>query len=283
MSCLVVGTVVNTLNLGGGCLFTNRESGLYEVGAAQGVLADESKQKQLSSLITTLDSLMVFPNSASKVNPDISFLIPLVVGEKEVDILCLSQKISRQGFSPDDVYLLQGIASVAAIALHRTMLIRDVNMRDTFVSIASHELRTPLTSIVGYADLLIHRNPPDDTRKQWLKYILDNGNRLTALINDLLNVTRIQSGKLNIKLTAVKLSDVISEVLAMTNESINKHEFIVNINPSLPEVLIDRDKFGQVIGNLLSNAIKYSPNGGKITITAHYDKLRNRAVTTVSD
>jgi signal transduction histidine kinase len=283
MSRLIVGTVVNTLNLGGGCLFTNRESGLYEVMAAQGVFADESKQKQLSSLISKLDNLTVFPNSASKVNPDISFLIPLVAGEKEIGILCLSQKISRQGFSPDDVYLLQGIASVAAIALHRTMLIRDVNMRDTFVSIASHELRTPLTSIVGYADLLIHRNPPDDTRKQWLKYILDNGNRLTALINDLLNVTRIQSGKLNIKLTTSKLSDVISEILAMTSESTDKHEFIVDISPSLPEVLIDRDKFGQVIGNLLSNAIKYSPKGGKITIAAHYDNLRHRAVISVSD
>jgi signal transduction histidine kinase len=283
MSRLIVGTIVNTLNLGGGCLFTKRESGLYEVMAAQGIFTDESKQKQLSSLTTKLDNLTVLPNSALKVNPDVSFLIPLVAGEKEVGILCLSQKISRQGFSPDDVYLLQGVASVAAIALHRTMLIRDVSMRDTFVSIASHELRTPLTSIVGYADLLIHRDPPDDTRKQWLKHILNNGNRLTALINDLLNITRIQSGKLNIKLSTVKLSDAISEVLAMTSESTDTHEFIVDMNPSLPEVLIDRGKFGQVIVNLLSNAIKYSPNGGKITIAAHYDSLHHRAVISVSD
>jgi signal transduction histidine kinase len=283
ISRLIVGTVVNTLNLGGGCLFTNRESGLYEVVAAQGTFADESKQKQLSSLITKLDNLTVFPSSASKVDPDVSFLIPLVAGEKEIGILCLSQKISRQGFSPDDVYLLQGVASVAAIALHRTMLIRDVSMRDTFVSIASHELRTPLTSIVGYADLMIHRDPPDDIRKQWLKHILDNGHRLTTMINDLLNVTRIQSGKLNIKLTAVKLSDVISEVLAMTSGGTDNHEFVVDISPSLPAVLIDQDKFGQVIGNLLSNAIKYSPKGGKITIAARYDNMRNRAVISVSD
>ena len=283
VSRLIVGTVVNTLNLGGGCLFTNRESGLYEVMAAQGIFADESKQKQLSSLIMKLDNLTVFPNSASKVAPDVSFLIPIVAGEKEIAILCLSQKLSRQGFSSDDVYLLQGVASVAAIALHRTMLIRDVSMRDTFVSIASHELRTPLTSIVGYADLIIHRDPPDDIRKQWLKRILDNGQRLTAMINDLLNVTRIQSGKLNIKLKAVNLSDIVSEILAMMGGGTDNHEFVADVSPSLPAMLIDRDKFGQVLGNLLSNAIKYSPNGGKITIGARYDDLNHRAVISVSD
>ena len=144
--------------------------------------------------------MIEFPNSASTVCSDLAFLIPLIAGEKEVGILCLSQKVSRQDFSSNDIYLLQGIASVAAIALHSAMLIRDVSIRDTFVSVASHELRTPLTSIVGYADLLLRRDPPDATRKRWLKNILDNSQRVSAMVDDLLNVSRIQSGKVSIKL-----------------------------------------------------------------------------------
>jgi len=84
-----------------------------------------------------------------------------VAGGKEVGILCISQKSTKQVFSSDDLYLLEGIASVSAMALHSAMLTRDVNVRDTFVSIASHELRSPLTSVLGYTELLINKDPPE--------------------------------------------------------------------------------------------------------------------------
>ena len=283
ISRLIVGTTVHTLNLAGGCLFVKAQSSSFEVSAAQGTFADMGKQKQLLTLIPQRSSRIEFPNSASAVDLDVAFLIPLVATEKEVGILCLSQKSSRQGFSSDDLFLLQGIASVAAIALRSAMLTRDVSIRDTFVSIASHELRTPLTSIVGYADLLLHRDPPDATRKRWLKNIFDNSQRITAMVDDLLNVTRIQSGKASFKLEGVKLSDVLREQLSMIRESTDKHEFVTDIEPDLPDALVDRDKFGQVLGNLLSNAVKYSPNGGRITLSAHNDLQRHRIVVGVAD
>ncbi len=211
------------------------------------------------------------------------FLIPLIVGEKEVGTLCLSQKVSRQDFSSDDMYLLQGIASVAAVALHSAMLIRDVSIRDTFVSIASHELRTPLTSIMGYTELLLKRNPTDVTRRRWLKNIIDSSQRITVMVDDLLNVSRIRSGKVSMKLDDVKLSDVLREQLAVTQESSDKHEFVVDIETGLSDVLVDRDKFGQVMGNLLSNAVKYSPSGGRITLSAHNDLQQRRIVVSVAD
>ncbi len=283
MSRLVVGTTVNTLNLAGGCLFIRTMSSSLNVGAAQGTFAEMGKQGQLLTLISQRSRLIEFPNSASTACLDLAFLIPLIAGEKEVGILCLSQKVSRQDFSSNDIYLLQGIASVAAIVLHSAMLIRDVSMRDTFVSVASHELRTPLTSILGYADLLLRRDPPDVTRKRWLKNIFDNSQRVSTMVDDLLNVSRIQSGKTSIKLEVVRLSDVLEETLSLTRESTNKHEFVVDIESDLPDVLVDRDKFSQVAGNLLSNAVKYSPNGGRITLSAHNDQERHRIVVSVTD
>jgi len=283
ISRFIVGTTVHTLNIAGGCLLVKAQSGSFELSAAQGTFVDMGKQRQLITLISQRSSRIEFPNPASSVDPDVAFLIPLVAVEKEVGILCLSQKISRQDFSSNDVYLLQGLASVAAVALRSAMLIRDVSMRDTFISVASHELRTPLTSILGYAELLLRRDPHDATRKQWLRNIIDNGQRITAMVDDLLNVTRIQSGKVSIKLERTKLSDVLGERLAIIRESTSKHEFVIDIEPNLPDVLVDRDKFGQVVVNLLSNAVKYSPNGGRITLSAHNDLQRHRIVVSVAD
>jgi signal transduction histidine kinase len=283
ISRLIVGTAVQTLHLAGGCLFFKAQSGSFQVSAAQGTFADTDKQKQLLTLLPQRSRGIEFPNSASAVCSDLAFLIPLTVGDKEVGILCLSQKISRQDFSSDDVYLLQGLASVAAISLHSAMLIRDVSVRDTFISVASHELRTPLTSIIGYTDLLLHRDPPSATRKRWLKNVLDNSQRVNAMVDDLLNVSRIQSGKVSIKLERVRLSSVLEETLSLARESTNKHEFVVDIESNIPDVFVDRDKLSHVVGNILSNAVKYSPNGGHITLSAQNDRERHRVVVSIAD
>ncbi len=283
VSRLLVGTIVQTLNLAGGCLFISTQSGSYEIGAAQGTFVKRSKQKKLLTLISQRNLSIEFPASALSADPDLTFIIPLVAADNEVGVLCLSEKVTRQKFSTDDIYLLQGLASVAAVALRSARLIRDVSIRDTFVSIASHELRTPMTAIMGYTELLLQRNPPDTTREQWLINIYENGRKLTDMIDDLLNVTRIRSGKVSMKLEKVRLQDVLEESLVFTRESSDKHEIIVEIEPDLPAVLIDREKFGQVIGNLLGNAIKYSPEGGRITLAARKDMEKHRVVVSVSD
>jgi signal transduction histidine kinase len=283
VSRLIVGTTVNTLNLAGGCLFVKTRSNTFQVSAAQGIFIEIKKHNELLTLLSQHNHAIEFPNTASTVNSDLAYLIPLVVVEEEIGFLCVSQKASRQNFSSDDVFLLQGIAFAAALELHGAMLIRDVSIRDTFVSVASHELRTPLTSIVGYADLLLHRNPPDTIKKRWVKKILDNGQRLSSMVDDLLNVSRIQSGKVGLTLEKVRLSEVLEEALSLAKEYTDKHEFVVDIEPDLPVVLIDRDKLGQVVGNLLSNAVKYSPNGGRITLSVHNELEKHQIVISIAD
>lgn len=283
ISRALVGTAVHTLNLAGGCLFVKGHSGSFAVGASQGIFAGAGKRGQLLPLISQRSDRIEFPNSAAAPDLDVEFLIPLVAGEKEVGILCLSPKVSKQNFSSDDIYLLQGLASVGSMALHSSMLIRDVSLRDTFVSIASHELRTPLTSIVGYADLLLRRELPDATRKQWLQTILNNGQKIAVMLDDLLDVSRIRSGRINLKLERLQLPGLLSEQLAVIREITDKHEFVIDVAPDINYVLVDHDKFGQIMGNLLSNAVKYSPNGGRITISARNDPGQRRVVVSVAD
>jgi len=283
ISRLVVGTTVQTLNLGGGCLFVKTQSGPFEVSAEQGVLVGSGIYEKLLNSISQRSSNIEFPNSAPNVGLDLAFLIPLIAGEKEVGILGLTQKNSRQQFSSNDLFLLQGVASVAAMSIRSAMLIRDVNMRDTFVSIASHELRTPLTSILGYAELLLRRDPPEPTRRQWIKHIFDNTKKIADMIDDLLNITRIQSGKIVMRQERLKLLGIIEERLATVKESTNKHQFVVDIEPELSDILADHDKFGEVIGNLLSNAVKYSPDGGRVTLSARHDRQMHRVVVSVAD
>ena len=103
------------------------------------------------------------------------------------------------------------------------------------------------------------------------------------MVDDLLNVTRIQSGKVVMKLEKVKLSDIFEERLAIAQGSTDKHQFVIDIETGLPPVLVDRDKFGEVIGNLLNNAVKYSPNGGRITLSARHEPQKHHVVVSVMD
>lgn len=283
VSRLIVVTTSNTLNLSGACLFV-KAGPSYELRAALGTFDAPDKQAMLVELSEQRNQLIEFPNSASTIDPDVAFMIPLLAAEKEIGLLFISPKASRQNFSNNDIYLLQGIASVAASALRNAVLVRDVSIRNTFISIASHELRTPLTAIVGFADLLVHDNVPNEaTRKRWLKTIFDKGVKLSRIADDLLNVSRIQSGRIRMKLEPVDLSFVLDEQLTMIRPNTKMHEFKIDIEPGLPEAFVDRDKFGHVVGNLLNNAVKYSPNGGHIVVAAHYDGERSRIVVSIAD
>jgi signal transduction histidine kinase len=279
---VVVGTLTQTLNLTGTCLFVSTGDS-FEVGAAQGLFTDKNYQNQLKTLSSQADQTVLFPNKASSLDPDLAYLVPLTFEEKEIGILCLSRKASMQEYSSNDVFLIQGIASIATIALHSSLLIQDVSVKNTFISIASHELRTPLTAIMGYTELLMRREQHDETRQKWLKNILDNGQQIIDMANDLLNVTRIQSGKVTFKTEPLNLVDFLHEQVDTAREYSEKCEFALSIDPTLPEVSVDVNKFSQVINNLINNAVKYSPNGGCITVSAHHLCQDNCVVVGIKD
>ena len=282
ISRVVVGTLTQTLNLTGTCLLISSDE-FFEVGASQGIFTTLNYENRLKTLASQAEQNSLFPNTASNLDPNLAYLVPLTFEEKNIGVLCLSKKASMQHYSSDDIFLIQGIASIATIALHSALLVRDVSAKDTFISIASHELRTPLTAITGYAELLLRKESEDATKKKWLKTILNNGQQIIAMANDLLNVSRIQSGKVVLKMATVNLPNFLTEQINMIQENTEKHKIVLDVDPDLPDVLLDNDKFSQVINNLLNNAIKYSPEGGRITVSTYRNSSDSSVLISVSD
>lgn len=142
-------------------------------------------------------------------------------------------------------------------------------LKDELVSTVSHELRTPLTSLRGFAELLLQRNFPVEKQRQFLTIIQTEAARLTNLINDFLDLQRLESGRQEYDFVSVDLSSLVSKSLAALGPQDEIYRFQVTLPDALPEVWGDVDRLQQVLTNLLSNAVKYSPAGGEITIGAN--------------
>jgi signal transduction histidine kinase/CheY-like chemotaxis protein len=139
-----------------------------------------------------------------------------------------------------------------------------------FVSNVSHELRTPLTCIKGYSELLLGKavGPLNDQQLYFLKIIQNSSDRLTTLINDLLDISRIESGRFRLETRPVQMERVLHGVAEMIRPQCDKKKLRLNLNiePNVGWVLGDESRLTQVITNLVSNACRYTPEGGNITL-----------------
>ena len=143
-------------------------------------------------------------------------------------------------------------------------------MKDNLLSTVSHELRTPLTSIKSFTEILLTYEEDKDTQKQFLGIISEETDRLTRLINDFLDLSKIQAGKMKWNNVELSIIDVVNSSVLSTRPLVQKAnlELDLDIQSCLPHVMCDRDKLIQVFTNLLSNAIKFTREGGKITLKA---------------
>jgi signal transduction histidine kinase len=142
-------------------------------------------------------------------------------------------------------------------------------MKSDFLSTVSHELRTPLTSIK--ASIILMQTQPDtppSTAQRLLRNMDRNTERLSSLVNDLLDMTKLQNGRLKLALQPVHLADIAADVIAtMRPLTDNKHQALeLQVAPNLPAVFADRRRVEQVLTNLLSNAHRYTPKGGIIRL-----------------
>ncbi len=164
------------------------------------------------------------------------------------------------------------IQNVVAIFSDITDIRRVEQMKTAFVSTVSHELRTPLTSIKGFISTLIDDTDglyDGDTRHEFYDIIDQECDRLTRLINDLLNVSRIESGRaLDMQITPIEVRKIAQNVLTTQREYTNstRHELINGIPEDFPIIQVDADKLSQMLDNLIGNAVKYSPEGGNIVV-----------------
>ena len=178
---------------------------------------------------------------------------------------CLQIEASPAGGKRDNE------ACVVLVFHDITELRRLEKIRKDFVANVSHELRTPLTSIKGYVEALLDGATDDPVAsKNFLDIILKQSDRLNLIIEDLLELSKIESGRVSLKEEPLELQTLVERTLSMVKPMADKkrHHLITAIMPSLPSVAGDEGRLAQVLTNLLDNAIKYTPAGGTITVSA---------------
>ena len=145
-------------------------------------------------------------------------------------------------------------------------------MRREFVANVSHELRTPLTNIRSYAETLVDNagELPPDTEKNFLGVILNESDRMTHIVQDLLTLSRFDSGRSELKLAPFSFSQAVEDVYNAVLMEAQRHGHTVNLHmqEGLPDIVGDRERIMQVMMNVVSNSIKYTPDGGEIRISA---------------
>jgi signal transduction histidine kinase/CHASE3 domain sensor protein len=157
-------------------------------------------------------------------------------------------------------------------------VIRDVSkereideVKSALISTVSHELRTPLTLIHGFAELLVLRDMPVERQRSSAVEILDASRRLARLIDDLLSVSRMESGRLVLDPRPLDLAAVVERILSPFRAMAARHTLRTKLPGNLPVIWGDPDKVEQILTNLVGNAIKYSPGGGEVLVTVDHD------------
>jgi PAS domain S-box-containing protein len=159
-------------------------------------------------------------------------------------------------------------------------------LKSQFLANMSHEFRTPLNAILGYTHMLLNgvSGAVSDSQRKSLQRIDSNSRHLLALINDILDITRIEAGRRPLNLSSFAMPDLVNEVMAELEPIIKRSSLAVQarVRGRLPKVRSDRQKVKQIVLNLLSNALKFTP-AGSVTITALYEARTNSVVIAVTD
>jgi signal transduction histidine kinase len=245
------------------------------------------------------DEARIGVKSLADSKPTESWLgVPMIARDRLIGVISV-ESYRKNAFNNDDIVLMTAIANQAAVALEnahlykdlesltyaleqrvmeRTNELREANLRllaadrskNQFLANMSHELRTPLNSIIGFSSVLL-----ESTRQtimprlyKFLENIHTAGNHLLELINDILDLSKIEAGKMELRPEFFDLHETMAAVERVMKgfaSQANVH-IISAINPDVPRVRLDEGRLKQILFNLLSNAVKFSPNGGPVTI-----------------
>ncbi|HUL07887.1 MAG TPA: sensor histidine kinase KdpD [Candidatus Acidoferrum sp.] len=209
--------------------------------------------------------------------------LPLRTGRGIVGVLGINRKAPGPLFTPDERRLLDALADQAAVAIERTQLAEDIDearvlaeterLRSSLLTSISHDLRTPLASIIGTITSLrsFGKLYDDRTRDEMLATAQDEGERLNRFVANLLDMTRLDSGAVELKREMIDLSDVIGSALQRCGKMLAGHRVAVVLAPELPMFPLDFLLMEQVLVNLLDNAGKYAPAGSAIEISGRRD------------
>ena len=220
-------------------------------------------------------------------------IAPMLWEGRAVGTISVS-RIPPKAFSDTEISLLKTFADQAVIAIENARLFHEIEDKSRQLEIAdlhkseflanmSHELRTPLNAIIGFSEVLIERMFGELNEKQddYLKDIYSSGKHLLALINDILDLSKIEAGRM--ELEAFDVESALANTLTLIRERAQQHgiELALEAEPDMGEIRADQRKLKQIMLNLLSNAVKFTPDGGRIDVRAG---LRDRVLeVAVSD
>jgi len=219
--------------------------------------------------------------------------LPLAVGERVIGVLNVNRINHPEPFDAHDLEVLQAFGQhIAAVIEHAQALERlgtrakqleadneklsDLNrMKDVFLSTASHELKTPLSSVIAYAELLDDNDGrlTRDQSREFVARLRGEAMRLLGLIDDILDLSRLESGKLALKPRVIGLAEVVRGAIETSRPMAERHgvAFESELDDKLPELQLDEVKIRQVVVNLLVNAVKFSPRGSAVKIRVRAD------------
>jgi len=173
-------------------------------------------------------------------------------------------------FTKEHESLVVSIAAQAAIGIDNAKLYEEVktlnDKKDEFIGLASHELKTPLASISGYLQIL-NRMKMDDQSRKFVERAFHQVQKLTSLVNDLLDVSKIEAGKLKLIIDEFDLKAIIEDAIELTNYTTDKYDIVFESDVAVCKIHADSQRIEQVVINLLTNAIKYSPGNNRVEVT----------------
>ncbi len=158
-------------------------------------------------------------------------------------------------------------------------------LKSDFLATMSHELRTPLNSIIGFSEVLDSIRSLDDKQRRYVQNIQKSGRVLLDMINDILDLAKIESGKMDLRLSDFRIDNVVHAQCDFFRPQTEKKniDLDVDVEPGLPELFQDQAKVQQILSNLLSNAIKFTPEGGRISVRAKLDQATDELLLLVAD
>jgi signal transduction histidine kinase len=209
-------------------------------------------------------------------------LVPMLKDAEVIGQVAIYRTEVR-AFTERQIGLIENFADQAVIAIENVRLFREIQEKSTQLEIAnkhkseflanmSHELRTPLNAIIGFSEVLSERMFGEVNEKQaeYLKDIHESGRHLLSLINDILDLSKIEAGRMELELSSFHLPTALSNAMTLVRERAQRHgiQLGLEIDQQLGEVNADERKFKQIMLNLLSNAVKFTPDGGKVDVSA---------------
>jgi signal transduction histidine kinase len=208
--------------------------------------------------------------------------VPLLRENRLLGGLIVNRKSAGE-FAPDVIELLKTFATQSALAIQNARLFQEIEdksrqletasqHKSEFLANMSHELRTPLNAIIGFSEVLSERmfGEINDKQAEYLSDILESGRHLLSLINDILDLSKIEAGRMELETTDFDLPSAIESTLMLVRERAHRRAITLErtIDERLGVVRADERKVKQVLLNLLSNALKFTPEGGQVAVRA---------------